>query len=84
MLPEGVDPEMAHPRDRVGEVRLPVVLELLNEILRDDLPQYLLGVLRPQDLFAFKVTEQTVYPYAGGTPTFRCRSLLSSCTSLLT
>lgn len=27
-LPEGVDPESAHPRDRVGKVRLPILLEL--------------------------------------------------------
>jgi len=32
-LPKGVDPETAHPRDRVGEVHL----SLLSELLREDL-----------------------------------------------
>lgn len=61
-LPESVHPETAHPRDRVGEVRLPFLFELPDVLLRGDLLQYLLGVHRTKDLAILQVTEQTVYP----------------------
>src|SRR3712207_5014473 len=43
-LPERVDPETPYPTHRVGEVRLPVLLELLKPLLRHDVPREILGI----------------------------------------
>jgi hypothetical protein len=45
-LAEGVDPEPAHPGQRVGEVGLVGLLELLVQIGTDQVPEQLLGHVR--------------------------------------
>ena len=61
-LPERVHPETAHPRDRVGEVRLPFLLKRLDNLPRHDVPDHVLRVRRAKDLVTLQALEQTACP----------------------
>jgi hypothetical protein len=64
------------PAYRVGAVRLPVLLGLLEQRLQHDAPHEAFGVRQLQNLVSLQILEQTMHPDRWRCP-IKCRSLPS-------
>lgn len=60
-LSESVIPRTLYLAHHTGEVRLPVLTQLVEQLLRTDAPRGILGILGPQNLVSLQILERSMY-----------------------